>query len=102
MTSDIGVITVTFKRTTVNKMRQEKRGMSWNDYALHLLKVDKQGSRAECVRCGRRLETEDVDLSPRDLARTNNWSSITVAGSDKAIGFICNECIKRRKRIQEM
>lgn len=95
-------ITVTFKKTTVAKMRNDKRGMSWNNYALHLLKVDKQGVKAECVKCGQKLESEDVDISPRDLARMSNWSSVTVEGSDKAIGFICNECIMRRNRILEM
>ena len=90
---DMGVITVTFKKTTVAQMRNEKRGMSWDSYALHLLKGDHQGAKAECVKCGQKLESEDVDLSPRDLARINNWSSITVEGSAKAIGFICNECI---------
>ena len=97
-----GVVTITFKKTTVAKMRNDKRGMSWDNYALHLLKVDKQGVRAECVKCGQKLESEDVALSPRDLARMNSWSSIMVEGSDKVIGFICNECIKRRKRILEM
>ena len=95
-------ITITLKKTTVAKMRNDKRGMSWDNYALHLLKVDKQGVRAECVKCGDKLDSEDVDLSSRDLARMSNWSSVTVEGSDKAIGFICNECIKQRKRILEM
>ena len=90
-------ITITFKKTTVAKMRNDKRGMSWDNYALHLLKVDKQGVRAECVKCGDKLESEDVDLSPRDLARMNNWSSITVEGTDKAIGFICNQCILKQE-----
>ena len=90
-------ITVTFRKTTVARMRNEKRGMSWNDYMLHLMKADHQGSKAECVRCGQKLESEDVDLSPRDLARMNNWSSITVEGTDKAIGFICNQCILKQE-----
>lgn len=90
-------ITVTFKKATVARMRNEKRGMSWNDYMLHLMKADHQGSKAECVRCGQKLESEDVVLSPRDLARMNNWSSITVEGTDKAIGFICNQCILKQE-----
>jgi len=90
---DTGVITVTLKTSTVAQMRNDKRGMSWDDYMLHLMKADNQGAKTECVKCGKKLESEDVDLSPRDLARVNGWSSIAVEGSDKVIGFICKECI---------
>jgi len=90
---DTGVITVTFKKSTVGKMRRDKRDMSWNNYALYLLKVDHQGVKTECVKCGRKLESENVDMSPRDLARKAGWSSVAIEGSNKTIGFICKECI---------
>ena len=94
-------ITITLKKTTVNKMRKRKGELSWNEYVLNLMKSANQGARAKCVFCGGVLETEDIYKSPSDLAKENNWTEISIKGQQAVVGFICNFCILRRT-VQEI
>lgn len=91
-------ITITLRRTTVKKMKDEKRGMSWNEYVLHLMRSEHQGARARCAFCGDVIETESINKSVSIIARENDWTEIAIKGQPNGIGFICNRCVLERVR----
>lgn len=90
---DSSKITITLDRTTVAILRERKRGMAWDAYMRSLIRLESQGSRAKCMRCGKVLETEDISKSPEVLAQENGWTEIAVKGRLNTIGFACPSCL---------
>ena len=91
----IGKVTITLRRTTVEKLRDTKKSLSWDEFLLGLVETKKQGARAECMICGRILETENIYVSPSILAEKNGWIEIAVKGQQNAIGFACPACLSK-------
>ena len=87
-----GKVTVTFNRTTVEKVRAEKGGKAWDTFMLALIGSMKQGVRARCVVCRKVIESTDIDLSPSLLAKRLGWKEMLVRGGPGRIGFVCNKC----------
>lgn len=94
-------VTVTLMRTTVKSLRAIKGAEAWDSFLLNLMKARRQGARAECIICRKVLETEDINESAAVLARKNGWTEVTVTGRLNAIGFACNECMKREVKKYE-
>lgn len=92
---DSSKITITLDRTTVAILREKKRGMAWDAYMHSLLRLESQGSRAECMRCGKVLESDDISKSPKALAKENGWIEITASGRENVIGFVCPNCLSK-------
>lgn len=87
-----GKVTVTFNRTTVEKLRSEKGGMAWDAFMLDLIEGMKQGVRARCVVCRKVVESEDVDLTASMMVKKLGWREISINGGVNFIGFMCNKC----------
>lgn len=92
----IGKVTVTFRRTTVETLRNAKKpGENWDSFVLSLVGRKSQGSRAICMLCNDILETEDISKSPKALAELNGWIEIAVKGRLNVIGFACPGCLSK-------
>lgn len=89
---DSGKVTVTFNRTTVEKLREEKGGMAWDDFMLNLIGSRKTGVRARCILCRKVVESGDVDLTASMLVKKLGWKEISVRGRLNSIGFLCDKC----------
>lgn len=89
---DSAKVTVTFQRTTVEKLRSEKGGMAWDAFMLDLVESRKQGVRARCVTCREVIESTDVDLTPSSLANRHGWREVSIRGRPGTIGFLCDRC----------
>jgi hypothetical protein len=87
-----GKVTVTFDRTTVEKLREEKGGIAWDPFMLDLIGSRKQGVRARCMLCRKVVESEDIDLTASMLAKKRGWKEISVKGRLSSIGFLCDKC----------
>lgn len=86
-----GTVTITLQKRTVSALRKMKGGDAWDGFFLDILRIKKQGARAECMICGKALETENIYLSPSVLAEKNGWTEVVVKGG-RAIGFVCVDC----------
>jgi hypothetical protein len=87
-----GKVTVTFDRTTVEKLRSEKGGEAWDAFMLNLIEGMKQGVKARCVVCRKVVESADIDLTVSMLVKRLGWREISVDGGLNIIGFMCDKC----------
>lgn len=85
-------ITITLNRTTVKKLREEKGGIAWDAFMLHLIEGVKQGVKARCVVCRKVVGSTDIDLTASTLAKRLGWKEILIGGKPKSIGFLCDKC----------
>lgn len=93
---DSGKVTVTFNRTTVEKLRSEKGGKAWDAFMLDLAESRKQGVRIKCVVCRRILESGDIDLTSRAFAKRFGWEEVSIKSKSGWVGFVCNICKGRK------
>jgi hypothetical protein len=87
-----GKVTVTLNRTTVEKLREEKRGTTWDAFVLDLIGYMKQGVAARCMVCRKVARSTDIDFTPSLLAKKLGWKEISVRGRPGFIGFVCDKC----------
>jgi hypothetical protein len=93
---DSGKVTVTFNRTTVEKLREEKGGMAWDDFMLNLIGSRKTGVRARCILCRKVVESGDVDLTASMLVKKLGWKEISVRGCVISVEFRKDDAFFKR------
>ena len=48
-----------------------------------------------CLMCHQELKTKNLNISPYELAKKNNWTKITLENSHLISGFMCKKCHKK-------
>lgn len=97
---DSGKVTITLDRTTVTKLRAQKKGMeTWDGLMQRLGERRRYG--LECIICGTFQEGEDKDKSPNMLAKEHGWRMIYSGAvyigrggiaTQVELGYICPSC----------
>jgi hypothetical protein len=92
-----GKIGLSLERRTVEELRKGKGSETWDVYLLRLIRRTNR-TRIECIVCGKRLETEDIHVSPSVLAEMHDWGEVSAKDKDtgekgRVLGFACTECL---------